>query len=113
MFHKGILVFFIFIKYIYSASEECIDTIPTYQSCVAVKNTSDDYSCCYFTSKINGKDSAACIRIKKDLKIIKEKISSVQEISTYSYEDVNIKCCSFYQFFNIYILLYLLLFLFL
>ena len=102
---------FILIVFTKSISEECIDSLPSFKNCTSVKNTSDNYSCCYFTAKINNKNSAACIRILKDLTIINDKISSVKKIESYKYEDVSIKCFSLYQFFDfklIYILLILL-----
>jgi hypothetical protein len=71
---------FILVIFTKSISEECIDSLPSFKNCTSVKNTSDNYSCCYFTAKINNKNSAACIRILKDLTIIKDKIQSKKEI---------------------------------
>ena len=105
------IFFFILVILTKCISEECIDSFPSFKNCTSVKNTSDNYSCCYFTAKINNKNSASCIRILKDLTIINDKISSVKKIESYKYEDVSIKCFSLYQFFDfklIYILLILL-----
>ena len=75
--------------------DECLYSNQMKKDCIKNKMNTLNESCCYLEMELNQISTSACVRVKKDKKIIEQKIKSIKKAElNYELENIIIDCSS-------------------